>query len=168
MMPPWISFMFRYERSALDKIGDTADIVRHTVEIEPPGATIPAYKWYAPLNALPRFLGHRRYEKLKRRISIDEQRCSNCGMCVKSCDRACWIYGITGESGGGASRVVPIFHHERCEFCLRCVHSCPTLAIGFNSVMGGAPRLNRAFYDNIKKQLVGRHVRGDDYGVRME
>ena len=147
MMPGWVSFMFRYEKSAADKIEKTVDTVTQVVKTKPKrgGARIPAYKWYVPLNAIPRFFGERTYEKLKRRIAIDGERCTNCGVCVQSCDRACWTRTTTDP--------VPMFHHERCEFCLRCVHTCPTRAIGFNDAMRGAPRLNGAFYKDLKKEL---------------
>ncbi|MCG8479644.1 MAG: EFR1 family ferrodoxin [Spirochaetales bacterium] len=153
MLPPWISFMFRYERSVAAKIDDTIGAVGSIVKAEPVRTEIPAYKWYVPFTALPQFFGKRTYMKLKERMSIDGERCTNCGVCIRACDRACWTHAGTGENGEYTP--VPIFRPERCEFCLRCIHGCPMRAIGFAAGMKNAPRLDTTFYGDMKRRLAG-------------
>jgi len=158
MMPPWISFMFNYERFSLTKIKYTVDIVKKFIQIIPlqENVKIPLYKWYVPLNNIARFFGERSYENLKMCISADPDICSNCGLCIRNCGRKCWTSNGSENAveHKSSTKGPPSFNHQNCEFCLKCVHNCPVRAIKFNDKMSKMPRLNKTFYDNLKKRLL--------------
>ena len=40
---------------------------------------------------------------------------------------------------------------DKCEFCLKCVHNCPVKAIIFSEKMKDKLRLDRKFYNKLKK-----------------
>lgn len=154
MAPSWLSFMFNYEKSCLTKIEYTVDMVKKFIKVKTLQANvkIPSYKWYVPLNNILRFFGERSYENLKESISVDAHRCNNCGLCIKSCDRQCWSNNET--EGKSPTKTTPSFNCQNCEFCLRCIHICPYRGIKFNDKMIEMPRLNKKFYDDLKKRLL--------------
>ena len=155
MLPKWISFMFKYEKSTCSKIRYMEQIVRNAINNGGLiGSKIPSWKWYTPLNYPNNYFGRRIYSKYRKRISVDYKKCIKCGLCISNCGRGCWRdvkdkCHITGESGS-----VPVYDSEHCEFCMKCIHNCPAKAISFNKRMVERPRLNKIFYENWTNRLL--------------
>ena len=98
-----------------------------------------------PLNDIIKPLGIKYYEKLKRQMQIISDQCTNCNLCVAACERSAWI----------SSSPTPIFIFDNCEFCLQCVHECPTEAIIFSDKMKFKPRLSKNFFIKQKEEIIG-------------
>ncbi|MCJ7471194.1 MAG: hypothetical protein MUP02_00050 [Actinobacteria bacterium] len=55
--------------------------------------------------------------------------------------RNCWSEG----------KDFPLINTGKCEFCLKCVHNCPGKAIIFTEKMKDSPRLDKIFYNKLKR-----------------
>ncbi len=137
-----LKFMFEFEKKLQEKINRFVAQIENFQNLTP--KKLPPYKWYEPLNNLVKPLGMKYYEKLKSQMHIDPDLCTNCNLCVTVCDRSAW------QSGNP----IPEFVLDNCEFCLECVHKCPTQAIIFSDFMKDKPRLNKRFYHNLKKTIM--------------
>lgn len=56
-----------------------------------------------------------------RRFCVDEEACTSCGLCVRSCP----VNNLTSGSDG-----IPVWNHH-CAMCLSCIHRCPRRAIQY-------------------------------------
>lgn len=65
---------------------------------------------------------HRRYKMAKKLISINEEKCTGCGLCVTACHE-----GAIRLVGGKAK----LTHGELCDGIGDCLPACPTGAIAF-------------------------------------
>ncbi len=145
LFPSSLKFMFRFEKSFLDKLEKMiSDIENHK---SLPEAKRPRTKWYVPINNLLKIFGKKEYDKMRDNLHILSERCTNCNLCVKECERGCW----------NEDNDKPEFRVSNCEFCLECVHHCPSRAIVFSKSMEDRPRLNRKFFNELKKTLTLPH-----------
>lgn len=82
-------------------------------------ASIPAPKWYTPLNNFAKHFAVPGYEKLKGRLRADPDRCNEGYWCIRNCPE----HAIRPSDGAVS------FRTDRCILCLRCYHGCPVQAI---------------------------------------
>ena len=136
-----LKFMFEFERKLDKKINRFVEQIKDFKKMEQ--NKIPSYKWYEPLNDIIKPFGIKYYNKLRSQMQIIPDLCTNCNLCVMVCDRSAWV----------SNEPIPIFELNNCEFCLECVHKCPTKAIIFSNQMKNKPRLNKKFYHNLKKEI---------------
>jgi len=144
MLPEWIGMMFRYEKRATEKIDEFVFGVRASADGGNVTPRMPGYVWYTSLNAPHRLLGEMNNDRCKKRMRVDERLCTSCGRCVRECIRDCWRMEDD----------VPLFDRENCEFCLGCIHNCPSGAITISEKSREKPRLNGEFYDALKPTLL--------------
>lgn len=144
VFPSFISFMFRYEKSAKQKIEKSVVEIRKLINSPTSELKVPRYKWYVPINNLFMYFSEKQFNKYRDRFHILEDRCINCNLCVKSCINGCWTEGENH----------PSFNPTNCELCLKCVHNCPEKAIVFSDNMKDKPRLNSKFYRSLKEGLI--------------
>lgn len=139
---PLIPFMFSYEKGVHQKIERAVLEITSHLDTPPPRSKIPPPKWYTPFSHLVQTLfldgfGDNRYN-----MRILDDRCNNCKRCVETCRRGCWQPGQDR----------PEFTVENCEFCLGCVHRCPTKAIVYAEGMKDKPRLSPEFHKRLKAE----------------
>ena len=63
----------------------------------------------------------RRYSMTDKKFIVDSDKCTHCGVCVKSCP----MQNITQKAGE-----IPRWHGN-CAMCLACIHRCPVRAIEY-------------------------------------
>lgn len=63
----------------------------------------------------------RRYSMTDKKFVVDSDKCTHCGVCVKSCP----MQNITQKAGE-----IPRWHGN-CAMCLACIHRCPVRAIEY-------------------------------------
>jgi len=136
-----LRFMFRFEKNITNKLHSFTKEISNAMELTK--NLIPPYQWYVPLNDLIKPFGIKYYENLKYQMHIIPALCTNCNLCVNICERKAWK----------ENDPIPLFRRENCEFCLECVHKCPTEAIVFSKKMQKKPRLNKKFYSKAKAEL---------------
>jgi len=141
LFPEKLKFMFRFEKKIKDKLQDFIRKVRHFTNLSQD--RLPPYEWYVPLNDLIKTFGIKYYEKLKNQMHILPEACTNCNLCVNVCERQAWT----------ENEPIPVFNSGNCEFCLECVHKCPTGAIVFSDKMKDKKRLNKKFYTALKNEI---------------
>ncbi len=144
LYPSSLSFMFEYEKKVKEKLEAAISEIEHSLASQTSKLSCPAFKWYVPLNEIVTFFGERAYNSYRDRLHILDEKCTNCNLCVKNCERESWAEGTEQ----------PVFDPVNCEFCLECVHNCPYNAIVFTEKMSDKPRLNRAFYRKLKTGLL--------------
>lgn len=141
LFPEFTKYFRRYEKKAAKKLETIIFEAVQAVESGMKKPKIPRYKIYGFFNSINDYLGERYYNNvLKKNIHILPERCNNCQLCIESCVRKSWMPG----------NPVPEFDPGKCEFCLKCVHNCPTNAIVFSEKMKDRIRLNRGFYNDLK------------------
>ncbi|MCP4135230.1 MAG: hypothetical protein GY754_29955 [bacterium] len=146
-----LSYMLKYQRSTKKRINSAVAVIDHSLHSSKMSVSMPWYKWYVPINNIFKFFGERSYDAYKNKLHIIKERCTNCGHCVDSCERGSWS---AGEN-------CPGFSPSNCELCLRCAHHCPKRAIVISEKMKDRVRLNRAFYKELKREVVS------DPGLRL-
>lgn len=130
-----------YEKKTSSKIRKFENSIKASLAAPTAVAVIPRSKWYVPLNLpIKKYLAGMTGRDIKR-MRLVEDRCAGCKRCIAGCHRGCWQ---------GADSL-PVFVHSNCEFCLRCVHSCPEYAIIFSDKMKNNPRFDKTFYKKLKK-----------------
>ncbi len=141
LLPSFFKLLFRYERRAKLKVDRVIMEIRGL--LKNPGKTpkIPLPRWYSPVTKI----FHKQiqgidYSGFKKNLKVLKERCNNCNECVDGCIRNCWKKG----------KDLPSINTDDCEFCLKCIHNCPGLAIAFNDRMKDSPRLNKIFYKKLK------------------
>ncbi len=147
---PSFDRFFNYEKRVKEKIERAISEMEEIIvspEVKP---KTPIFKWYAPLNYPNQYFGEKSFYKTRNRIKILKDRCTNCNSCVKNCIRGCWVEGDD----------FPKYTPANCEFCLRCIHNCPKLAIVFSEKMWDKPRLNRKFYLGMKEAILSQFKLG--------
>lgn len=137
-----LKFMFEFERKLNEKIKRFVEQIENYTKLD--RNKMPPYKWYEPLNDLVKPLGVKYYDKLRSRMQILTDVCTNCNLCVKVCDRSAWQ----------SHEPTPVFTFDNCEFCLECVHKCPSKAIVFSGKTKDKPHLNQKFYRRLKKEIM--------------
>ena len=142
-VPSWLKFVFTYEKKVSLKIDTIVSETSIITEDENAVLKMPFFKWYAPLNDLFSFFGEKNYERYKKNIHILTEKCTKCNICLNNCIRKCFTPGDE----------TPVYNFKNCEFCLRCIHNCPSEAIVFSSAMINRPRLNKKFYSNLKNKI---------------
>ncbi len=145
LFPSWLFPMFKYEKNARKKIEESVSEIGDLLRAQTSELKTPFYKWYVPLNNIASFFGEKVYDGYRGRLHVLSDRCINCNLCVKNCERGCWAEG--GE--------YPSFDPTNCELCLECVHHCPKKAVVFSEKMKDKPRLDVAFYRELKATLLG-------------
>ena len=140
VLPDWLCpWLYRFGRGFPEKLQSIADEIRMLARHGGP-ERLPAPKWYTPFaQALQHGLLDG-FIEWRDRIRILPDRCTDCGVCVKSCDRGAW------ERDGGAIRHRP----ERCELCTRCIHRCPRNAIVLSDSLKDNKRLDARHYALLK------------------
>ena len=143
LLPSFFRLFFRYERKTkmkVDKIiGEIGGFLNNSGKI----SKIPIPRWYSPITGLfSKQIHGIDYSTYKKNLKVLEDRCTNCNVCVDNCIRNCWTEG----------KDFPSINTNNCEFCLKCVHNCPTRAIIFTDKMKDSPRLDRAFYKKLKQK----------------
>jgi ferredoxin/flavodoxin len=146
LFPEYIKFMFRFESSIQSKVNAFADSILSFENLEKD--LTPRYKWYVPLNDIIKSFGEKQYENYKKKMHVITELCTNCNLCVKGCERCAWVEHPEG----------PVFVVDNCEFCLECVHKCPTRAIVFSEGMKDKPRLDKRFFAKLGKELMQGNV----------
>jgi len=133
--------MFKYENGISSKLDSFTNSVINYKRLTK--NRIPSYQWYVLFNELIKPFGIKQYENFKKKMQIISDRCTNCNLCVNVCERNAWI----------ENEKMPDFRVNNCEFCLECVHKCPTEAIIFSNKMKNKPRLNKKFFNKLKKEI---------------
>jgi len=139
----FISYINKYQFTTKWKLKNGLRLINKMLQSDEIKTRIPLSKWYVPINNIFKYKGQKEYIKYKDNLHILEEKCSNCNLCVKNCLRSCWEKNI----------VSPEFNSSNCEFCLKCVHSCPENSIIFFNKMADKPRFNNQFYSKLKKQI---------------
>lgn len=105
---------------------------------------IPRPRWYTwPQNLVDHY-GKEQYQGgYGQRMRVLDARCTNCGLCVRECMKGCWTEGEEH----------PSLDHAGCDFCLRCIHRCPSRAIVFSDDMKDRRRFDAPFYRRAEKSL---------------
>jgi len=134
-------FMFKFENELSRKLDVFAENAVNYMSIT--SNKIPNYKWYVPFNELIKPFGIKKYNTFKKNMHIITKKCSNCNLCVNICERNAWV----------EDKIKPTFEIGNCEFCLECVHKCPTQTIIFSNRMKNKPRLNKGFFNKKKKEI---------------
>ncbi len=143
LLPSFFRLFFRYERKAKIKvdriIGEIKGLLKNPGKI----SKIPLPRWYSSVTRLfSKQIHGIDYSSYKNNLKVLEDRCTNCNICVDNCIRNCWTEG----------KDFPSINTGNCEFCLKCVHNCPTRAIIFTDKMKDSPRLNKSFYKKLKQK----------------
>jgi len=143
LLPSFFKLFFRYERKTKMKvekiIGEIGGFLNNSGKI----SKMPLPRWYSPITGLfSKQIHGIDYSAYKKNLKVLEDRCTNCNACVDDCIRNCWTKG----------KDFPSINTNNCEFCLKCVHNCPTRAIIFTDKMKDSPRLNRVFYKKLKQK----------------
>ena len=143
LLPSYFKLFFRYERKAKIKVDKIIMEIRGLLNNSGKISKIPLPRWYSPITGLfSKQIHGIDYSTYKKNLKVLEDRCTNCNVCVDNCIRNCWIEG----------KDFPSINTSNCEFCLKCVHNCPTKAIIFTEKMKDSPRLDRAFYKKLKQK----------------
>ncbi len=141
LFPSSIRFMFNFEKNYIKKVTHFCKKIINYKSISPNKK--PCYKWYVPLNELAKIYAKKDYDRMKANMRIINNRCTNCNLCVKVCERKCFTPGTN----------TPDLDTKNCEFCLACIHKCPKKAIIFSQNMALKPRLNHSFYKKKKMTM---------------
>ena len=144
LLSPSISRFFKYEKGIGKKIKRALTEIKGILSSPLIKPKIPAFKWYVPLNYPNQYFGEKSFHKMKEKIEVVKELCTNCNTCVKGCIRGCWSEG----------EETPGYSPADCEFCVRCIHNCPNGAIVISDKMAGKPRLGRKFYRERKEAIL--------------
>ena len=141
VIPDWLcTWLYRFQPGFPRRLRAIARQVSALARSGGRRERLPRLKWYTPAaQALQRgfFDG---FIEWRRRIRILSDRCSDCGQCVRRCDRGGW----TREDG-------EIRHHpERCELCTRCIHHCPRKAIVLSPLLRDNRRLDACHFRGLE------------------
>jgi ferredoxin len=144
LLPSFLKLFFRYERKVKIKIDRIDKTIKKSMKGSSKVSEIPLPRWYFPVTRLfSKQLRGIDYSGYKKNLKVLDSRCNNCNICVKNCIRNCWEKG----------KDIPVVNTDKCEFCLKCVHNCPELAIIFTDRMKDSPRLDRTFYNELKQKI---------------
>jgi ferredoxin/flavodoxin len=141
---PSFGWLFNYEKGIkenLEKILEEIDMIVSALALKP---KIPIFKWYVPLNWPNQYFGEKSFYKYREKMKVLADRCTNCNTCVKGCIRGCWTEG----------EETPRYSPADCEFCVKCIHNCPSSAIVLSEKMADKPRLNKKFYREKKEAIL--------------
>jgi len=142
LLPSFLRLFFRYERRVNIKIDRMIRAIGESIKEPENNSKIPLPRWYSSITGLfSKQIHGIDYSSYKSNLKVLEVRCTNCNICVDNCIRNCWVEG----------KDFPSINTGNCEFCLKCVHNCPTRAIIFTDKMKDSPRLNKSFYNKLKQ-----------------
>lgn len=136
-----LKFMFNFEKNYTNHIKRVVTDINNYKKLNTKRK--PLYKWYVPLNEIAKYYGEKEYNKMRDRIHIVTELCTNCNLCVINCERICWT----------SNKKEPTFKSDNCEFCMECIHKCPQKAIIFSDKMINKSRLDTQFFKNKKKKI---------------
>ena len=143
LLPSFLKLFFRYERKAKIKVNKIIGEIKGFLKNPGKIPKIPLPRWYSPITGLfSKQIHGIDYSAYKKNLKVLEDRCTNCTVCVGNCIRNCWTEG----------KDFPSISTNNCEFCLKCVHNCPTRAIIFADKMKDSPRLNKSFYKKLRQK----------------
>ena len=111
----------KFEKKPFDKSGLTIPMLRFLVKL--------TEKW--------------ENRSLFNNLTIDKEKCNECGLCVKKCP--------TGNIVKKGNRI-EIVNKDHCLFCQRCITSCPTGAIFWGSNKAHR-RYTKEFRDELLKTV---------------
>jgi flavodoxin/ferredoxin len=142
LLPSFLRLFFKYERKVNIKIDRMVRTIKESLIESGKILRIPLPRWYSPVTGLfSKQIQGINYSAYKRNLNVLDDRCNNCNICVNNCIRNSWEKG----------KNKPIINIDKCEFCLKCVHNCPTRAIIFSEKMKDSPRLDKTFYNELKR-----------------
>jgi iron-only hydrogenase group A len=76
---------------------------------------------------------HKYKEDLSESVIRDDNKCINCGKCIRACGEIMAVHAIDFIKRGHLEKVSPYFEHDlhdvACIKCGQCVHACPVGAI---------------------------------------
>ncbi len=142
MSPVYLRFVYRYQQNITEKIKNISENIMNSLKNKT-RQNIPAFSWYAPLNAPNKYFGMRYSHYLAHKIHILTDYCINCQTCIHTCERGCYTAGGT----------IPRFNPQNCEFCLRCLHHCAQKAITFTRKQNNNKRLDMQFYRSVRERI---------------
>ena len=143
MSPIDFLILYRYGKDTAATLVRSLSEIDAILRKQSYGENIPAFSWYAPLNAPNKYLGMLTSHLLKQRIHVLKEQCINCGRCIAACERNCF----------SSADMTPLYSPDDCEFCLRCVHQCPQNAIVFSKRQVRRPRLTPEFYARAELKI---------------
>lgn len=135
-------WLYRFERAFPRKVSKIARRVADLAASPPAAGRIPAPKWYTPLAWALQVLALDGFIRFRDRITVLEDRCSSCGLCVRDCPRGSWR--MTGAG--------PVHSGEHCDLCTRCVHRCPRKALVLVARLKDNRRLDAALYGALRRE----------------
>ncbi len=154
-IPPIFNFLYRqgaylstFGKDTPAKIKRIINFIDEVMAKEDVTPNLPPHRWYATtfvLN-LAQSLDNILYVPKKKKIHILEDRCVNCKLCIKVCNRGCYTEG----------EKTPKVDVSNCEFCLGCVHNCPKRAIVWADYMKDLPRLDMKYFKKLKEDMLAQ------------
>ncbi len=90
---------------------------------------------------------------------LNTDKCMDCGMCEMVCPDLCLVWSArTGDEGQPIVKLEGI-DYRYCKGCMRCVETCPTLAMTREAETPGlADRLRVPLFPDLFDEAGGRHV----------
>ena len=100
-------WLYRFERAFPRKAVRIARAIVNNAAAPPASGRIPAPKWYTPLAWILQVLALDGFIRFRDRITVLEDRCTSCGLCVRDCPRGAWRMTEEGSAHSG----------ELCDLC---------------------------------------------------
>ena len=143
LMPLLFRLFSKYEKKANVKVNRLVAEIKKSLNSPKITLKMPLPRWYSPVTKLfSKWINSISSSTYKKNLKVLKDRCTNCNICVNNCIRGCWTEG----------KDYPLINMSNCEFCLRCVHNCPSKAIVFTDRMKDSPRLDKSFYKKLKQE----------------
>ena len=116
---PWMKRFFKFEKNIEEKISQ--DCIRFlelvSQQKDEVKVKMPAIRFSTLINAPNKFGS----QFIKMKIHLHQYACVRCNICRKNCP----YHAIDKDKAG-----YPIISKAKCTNCYRCIHSCPTQALG--------------------------------------
>jgi len=137
-------WLYRFERGFPRKAAEIARKIADLAACPPREGKVPAPKWYTPLSWILQVLALDGFIRFRDRITVLEDRCTNCGLCVRDCPRGAWRSSERGPEHSG----------ELCDLCTRCIHRCPQNALVLVRGLKDNRRLSPPLYDELRRKAL--------------
>lgn len=139
LIPQW-KFLFEYGKNTSQKIEADLKLIEKQVNSNEFTSNYSVrFKLYTLLNYPNKFFG----KKFTFNLSIISDRCIACNQCVNECIRNAWVN----------EKDSILWHARNCESCFKCVHHCPKEAIILYKKTKNKPKLDDAFYTDLKEKF---------------